>query len=136
MRARCFTNSCQVGTHNHQEFPYLTISESIDVAAGIRYCARHCFVLETLSINIKPKVQITSPRGYEGMQVFLKDDLWMQLLGTSKYRIDGEERWLIGENEGGEVVILFFDRDEVSIKSLQVLPSSMGPNGMNSTSDR
>lgn len=67
-------------------------------------------MFETLSINIKPKVEITGSDARGGMQVFLKDDLWTQLLGTSKYHIAGDERWLIGENEANEVVVLFFDR--------------------------
>lgn len=66
-------------------------------------------MLETLSININPSVQMT----LTGTQVFLKDDLWQQLLGRTKYRITGDERWLIGENDAGEIVVLHFDRDVV-----------------------
>jgi hypothetical protein len=59
--------------------------------------------LETISINVKPKVHMTGP----GYQVSLRDDLWQQLLGKGK--ICGDERWLIGENTHEEVVILYFD---------------------------
>lgn len=61
-------------------------------------------MLETISINVKPKVHVTGP-GYE---ISLRDDLWSQLLGKGK--ICGDERWLIGENSNQEVVILHFDK--------------------------
>ena len=63
--------------------------------------------LETISINVKPKVRMTGP----GYQVSLRDDLWQQLLGKGK--ICGDERWLIGENTHEEVVILYFDTKRV-----------------------
>jgi hypothetical protein len=63
--------------------------------------------LETISINVKPKVHMTGP----GYQVSLRDDLWQQLLGKGK--ICGDERWLIGENTHEEVVILYFDTKRV-----------------------
>ena len=44
-----------------QEFPYLTITEAMDVHAGVTFSARHCFMLETISINVKPKVRMTGP---------------------------------------------------------------------------
>ncbi|KAH8815125.1 hypothetical protein F5884DRAFT_746687 [Xylogone sp. PMI_703] len=86
----------------HEEFPYLTITEAYDVQAGVRFCARHCFLLETISINIKPHVRMSGP----GYDVSLKDDLWQQLLAKGK--ICGDERWLIGENFNNEVQILYF----------------------------
>lgn len=60
-------------------------------------------MLETISINVKPKVRMLGP-GYE---ISLRDDLWPQLLG--KGRICGDERWLIGENMSQDIVILHFD---------------------------
>jgi hypothetical protein len=68
------------------------------------FSARHCFMLETISINLKPRVYMTGP-GYE---ISLRDDLWQQLLAKGK--ICGDERWLIGENAKQEVVIVHFDR--------------------------
>lgn len=62
-------------------------------------------MLETISINIKPKINMIGP-GYE---ISLRDDLWQQLLGKGK--ICGDERWLIGENTREEIVILHFDRE-------------------------
>jgi len=61
-------------------------------------------MLETISINLKPKVHMTGP-GYE---ISLRDDLWQQLLAKGK--IYGDERWLIGENMKQEVVIIHFDK--------------------------
>jgi hypothetical protein len=91
-------------TDHEQEFPYLTITEAFDEEAGVKFSARHCFMLETISINVKPKVKMTVP----GFEISLMDDLWSQLLGKGK--ICGDERWLIGENLNQEVVILRFDR--------------------------
>ncbi|TVY13312.1 hypothetical protein LARI1_G007407 [Lachnellula arida] len=88
----------------HEEFPYLTITEAMDVEAGVTFSARHCFMLETISINVKPRVQMTGP----GYGISLRDDLWQQLL--AKGTIRGDERWLVGENTNDEVVILHFDR--------------------------
>jgi len=76
----------------------------MDAEAGVTFSARHCFMLETISINVKPKVHMTGP-GYE---ISLRDDLWQQLLAKGEIR--GDERWLAGENMSDEVVILHFDR--------------------------
>lgn len=129
-----------------QEFPYLTITEAIDVEAGvwyvqnssgpgfgevkskglnvqinwglfeahqanlsISYSARQCFMLETISISIKPRVLISGP--VTGSDVALRDDLWQQLLGKGK--IAGDERFLIGENSSSEIVILHFYIDSI-----------------------
>lgn len=62
-------------------------------------------MLETISINLKPKIHMAGP-GYE---VSLRDDLWQQLLGKGK--ISGDERWLVGENTKEEVVIVYFDKE-------------------------
>ena len=88
-----------------KEFPYLTISEAVDTLAGVKFSARHCFMLETISIQVKPKIQMSGP-SYE---ISLGDDLWPQLLGKGK--ICGDERFLIGENANQEIVILHFDKE-------------------------
>jgi hypothetical protein len=77
----------------------------VDASAGVVFSARHCFVSETISINMKLKVHMAGP-GYE---ILLRDDLWQQLL--AKGMICGDERWLIGENVDQEVVIVHFDRE-------------------------
>lgn len=78
--------------------------------AGVTFSARHCFVLETVSVTVKPSVQMSGP-GYE---ISLRDDLWQQLLAKGKIR--GDERWLVGENSHDEVVILHFDRAVREVK--------------------
>ena len=88
-----------------QEFPYLTTSEALDPKAGVKFSARHCFLLETISINVKSKIDMVGP-GYEAA---LMDDMWPQLLNKGK--ICGDERWLIGENSSQEVVVLRFDEE-------------------------
>ena len=45
----------------HEDFPYLTVSEMVDLAAGVRIAARHCFMLETLSIHVRPKISVKGP---------------------------------------------------------------------------
>jgi hypothetical protein len=63
-------------------------------------------MLETLSLSIKPLLHIAVSEH----EVAMRDDLWGQLLGKGK--IAGDERWLVGENAEGEVVILRFDRGD------------------------
>lgn len=38
----------------HEDFPYLTVGEIVDSGAGVRITARHCFMLETLSVHVRP----------------------------------------------------------------------------------
>lgn len=42
----------------HEEFPYLTVSEMVDFKAGVRITARHCFMLETLSVHARPSLLV------------------------------------------------------------------------------
>ncbi|PSS03582.1 hypothetical protein BD289DRAFT_154708 [Coniella lustricola] len=42
----------------HEEFPYLTISEAVDFAAGVRFVARRCFLLEVLSAHAQPVLAV------------------------------------------------------------------------------
>ncbi|ROW18400.1 hypothetical protein VPNG_00133 [Cytospora leucostoma] len=48
----------------HEEFPYLTVSEMVDFRAGVRVTARHCFMLEALSVHVRPSLRI---RGLGGL---------------------------------------------------------------------
>jgi hypothetical protein len=61
-------------------------------------------MLETISIHLRPKVHVNGV----GHETSLKDDLWSELLGKGK--LVGDERFLIGENNNQEVVILHFDK--------------------------
>ncbi|KAH7329001.1 hypothetical protein B0I35DRAFT_473649 [Stachybotrys elegans] len=42
----------------HDDFPYLTVAEVFDASSGVRFSARHCFMLETLSVHIRPKLRV------------------------------------------------------------------------------
>ncbi|KAK3394302.1 hypothetical protein B0H63DRAFT_385281 [Podospora didyma] len=124
----------------HEDFPYLTITEMIDVAAGVRVTARHCFMLETLSVHVRPAISVkgtplqgpaaageveddydpdssnstsakkkkknskTLPGRCEEVQ--FPDEMWSELLARG--HIAGDERWIIGEDERGQVTIVHF----------------------------
>ena len=45
---------CYAACWRHEEFPYLTVAEVLDADAGVRVTARHCFMLETLSVRVRP----------------------------------------------------------------------------------
>ncbi|KAK3329000.1 hypothetical protein B0H66DRAFT_507045 [Apodospora peruviana] len=141
----------------HDDFPYLTVAEMVDFAAGVRVTARHCFMLETLSVHVRPasiSVKGAPPLSLPGSvddsdddddtelfysaisgeqsgstsgfrrrrkrkplstagdaagrteEVHFSDDMWSQLL--AKGHIAGDERWIVGEEEGGRVTIVRF----------------------------
>ncbi|KAL6869771.1 hypothetical protein ACO1O0_001101 [Amphichorda felina] len=108
----------------HDDLPYLTVSEMFDSAAGVRVSARHCFMLETLSVHVRPKLRVagadwgegeggegartggTRIEGPDGDEVQFGDEWWGELLG--KGYICGDERWLVGEDESGDITVLQF----------------------------
>jgi hypothetical protein len=103
----------------HDDFPYLTVSEMFDPAAGVRISARHCFMLETLSVHVRPKLRVagadwgggfvgsgTRIEGPDGDEVQFGDEWWCELLG--KGVICGDERWIVGEDEEGDITVLQF----------------------------
>ncbi|KAL5320586.1 hypothetical protein ACEPPN_011396 [Leptodophora sp. 'Broadleaf-Isolate-01'] len=96
----------------HEEFPYLTVTEMVDSDAGVVLSARHCFMLEAISLEITSKVDMSEPE----YAISLRDDLWPQLLGKGK--LCGDERFVIGENANNEVVILHFDDQRLRKKGL------------------
>ncbi|KAI3401670.1 hypothetical protein diail_9334 [Diaporthe ilicicola] len=42
----------------HEDFPYLSVDEMVDFRAGVRVTARQCFMLETLSIHVRPSISV------------------------------------------------------------------------------
>ncbi|KKY34824.1 putative f-box domain-containing protein [Diaporthe ampelina] len=42
----------------HEDFPYLSVGEVVDFRAGVRVTARHCFMLETLSVHVRPSISV------------------------------------------------------------------------------
>ncbi len=90
------------------------MAEAVDDQAGIKFSARHCFMLENITITVRQRVQTTGP-DYE---VSLKDEMWQELLAKGK--ICGEERWLVGENGNQQIVILHFDKEAKSVEDSSV----------------
>ncbi|KAK0630184.1 hypothetical protein B0T17DRAFT_527804 [Bombardia bombarda] len=134
----------------HEDFPYLTVAEMVDLAAGVRVTARHCFMLETLSVHVRPAIAVkgaapppaeeededevddddgattssSSPplanrrRGNSNgdakklrgpgrcEEVQFPDEMWCELVGRG--HIAGDERWIVGEDERGNITIVRF----------------------------
>ncbi|KAK1752465.1 hypothetical protein QBC47DRAFT_349128 [Echria macrotheca] len=114
----------------HEDFPYLTVTEMLDADAGVRVTARHCFMLETLSVHVRPgmiAVANNNPSPDENeknkkgkgrnkkeekvaasrtAEVQFGDEMWAELMGRGY--IGGDERWVVGEDEGGRVTVLRF----------------------------
>lgn len=115
----------------HEDFPYLTVTEMVDFAAGVRVAARRCFMLETLSAHVKPTVTFdatnrspadldnggggrsTRRRSSSGgavsarsNEVHFPDHMWSELV--AKGHIAGDERWIVGEDERGRITIVRF----------------------------
>ncbi|KAK4454597.1 hypothetical protein QBC34DRAFT_392128 [Podospora aff. communis PSN243] len=120
----------------HEEFPYLTVSEMLDADAGVRITARHCFMLETLSVHVRPAM--ISVRGAAGAtsanddevptrknrkgngkkrasgqtsasrtgEVQFLDAMWSELM--AKGHIAGDERWIVGEDQKGFITVVRF----------------------------
>ncbi|KAK4043002.1 hypothetical protein C8A01DRAFT_13450 [Parachaetomium inaequale] len=115
----------------HEDFPYLTVTEMVDFAAGVRITARHCFILETLSVHVRPAVAVkgttvpsTTDQGNGGTgtarrrsssgkavsvrsnEVYFPDQMWSELI--AKGHIAGDERWVVGEDEKGRITVVRF----------------------------
>ncbi|KAK9417202.1 hypothetical protein SUNI508_09006 [Seiridium unicorne] len=92
----------------HEEFPYLTMSEMVDSAAGVRIVARQCFMVEALSVFVLPRISIKQEDddGVEETEIRFADDMWGELMG--KGRICGDERFVVGEDMRGELTVVHF----------------------------
>ena len=114
----------------HENFPYLTVAEMVDFAAGVRITARHCFMLENLSVHVRPALAVKTPpeatvdrddgdgvsarrrasnAKYVSMrskEICFHDTMWSELV--AKGHIAGDERWIVGEDERGRVTIVRF----------------------------
>ncbi|KAK4156946.1 hypothetical protein C8A00DRAFT_40636 [Chaetomidium leptoderma] len=111
----------------HEDFPYLTVAEMVDFAAGVRVTARHGFILETMSVHIRPAVAVrgaapatadeengeksakrrsskTKAVAARSKEVYFPDEMWSELV--SKGYIAGDERWIVGEDEKGRITVL------------------------------
>ena len=98
----------------HEEFPYLTVSDVTDTAAGVRVVARQCFMMEALSSFVQPRISVKNGGGAGGDGAAKKkedearfpDELWGELMG--KGFIAGDERWIVGEDKLGRVTVVRF----------------------------
>lgn len=117
----------------HDDFPYLTVCEANDASAGVRFTARHCFMMETVSVHVRPRLRIhgvskdveskrkknVSARSSasssqkkeevdEGQdrEVQFEDAMWEQLMGCGF--MAGDERWLVGQKGEDTLTILYF----------------------------
>jgi hypothetical protein len=99
----------------------------VDFAAGVRITARRCFMLETVSVHMRPVVAIKGATpatedqdggvtrrrpshakavSTRSNQVYFPDEMWSELVG--KGHIAGDERWVVGEDEKGRITVVRF----------------------------
>lgn len=116
----------------HEDFPYLTVTEMVDFAAGVRVTARHCFMLESLSVHVRPAVSVKgappADRADDGVtsskadskrrdsngkagsgryaEAQFPDKMWSELVARG--HIAGDERWIVGEDERERITIVRF----------------------------
>ncbi|KAF6829083.1 F-box domain-containing protein [Colletotrichum musicola] len=102
----------------HEEFPYLTVSEVVDHAAGTRVCGRRCFAMETVSASTALNVPDAPDRAgsddedgnadaWAGRgEVQFGDDVWRTVMSGAA--LAGDERWVIGEDAAGDVSVVRF----------------------------
>ncbi|GKT55096.1 F-box domain-containing protein [Colletotrichum tofieldiae] len=114
----------------HEEFPYLTVAESVDAGAGVRICGRRCFTMETVSASVdgdhgrdylgKRETPGTTNGAGGGSadtlgpgaetavrgEAQFEDDMWKTLMKGAA--LAGDERWVIGEDVAGDVSVVRF----------------------------
>ncbi|KAK4116368.1 hypothetical protein N656DRAFT_841848 [Canariomyces notabilis] len=109
----------------HEDFPYLTVTQIVDFAAGVRVTARDCFMLETMSVHVRPAVSVEgtgSPSDTEDdagrrrrsnvraharcKELPFPDGMWSELM--AKGHIAGDERWIVGEDYEGRITVVRF----------------------------
>lgn len=100
----------------HESFPYVTVSQAHDTAAGVRFKALQFFRRQDITVSFPPGIYPhhtdkwegnllrEHPLGNEQLSFFLGrfDSL------TAKGRIYGDERWLVGEDTDGHINVLWF----------------------------
>lgn len=83
----------------HEEFPYLTISEMVDFAAGVRISARRCFMLECMSVHLRPALWVTGPPCATDHAVARTDD---GMTTSSDSSIADSDSWILSVTSGWE----------------------------------
>ncbi|KAK1600372.1 F-box domain-containing protein [Colletotrichum navitas] len=101
----------------HEEFPYLTVAEAVDAAAGVRVCGRRCFAMTTVSASVDDGGRRRDDAPGEGEasagaetavrgEAQFDDDMWKTLMKGAA--LAGDERWVIGEDTAGDVSVVRF----------------------------
>ncbi|KAJ0295208.1 hypothetical protein CBS470a_000256 [Colletotrichum nupharicola] len=102
----------------HEEFPYLTVAEVVDEAAGVRVCGRRCFAMETVSASVDGSfsggggggtttAEAVEDGGDAGRaEVQSPDDMWRAVMSGAA--LAGDERWVVGEDGAGDVSVVRF----------------------------
>ncbi|KAK6227011.1 f-box domain-containing protein [Colletotrichum tabaci] len=90
----------------HEEFPYLTVAESVDAAAGVRVCGRQCFTMETVSVNVGGSAPAAGAEAAVRCETQFEDDMWKTVLKGAA--LAGDERWIVGEDAAGDVSVVRF----------------------------
>ncbi|RSL51218.1 hypothetical protein CEP54_011536 [Fusarium duplospermum] len=100
----------------HENFPYITVSQAHDTAAGVRFMALQFFRLKDIAVSFPPGIyphhtdkwegtlRREHPLGNERLSFF--SDGFDSLM--AKGRIYGDERWLVGEDIDGHLNVLQF----------------------------
>ncbi|KAK2002264.1 F-box domain-containing protein [Colletotrichum falcatum] len=99
----------------HEEFPYLTVAESVDAAAGVRVCGRRCFTMTTVSASVDGSRGRDAPGEREAGanaetavrgEAQFEDDMWKTLMKGAA--LAGDERWVVGEDAAGDISVVRF----------------------------
>ncbi|KAM0424695.1 hypothetical protein ACHAPT_010003 [Fusarium lateritium] len=101
----------------HENFPYVTVSQAFDTAAGVRFQACQLFRHHDITVSFPPGAYPHHTDGWEPSSAdvhplminqvsFFGRYLWDWLM--AKGQIYGDERWLVGEDLQGQITILRF----------------------------
>lgn len=100
----------------HESFPYVTVSQAHDAAAGVRFKAIQFFRRQDITVSFPPGIYPHQTDKWEE-QLLRKHPLGNEQLSfflgtfdslTAKGCIYGDERWLVGEDTDGYINVLQF----------------------------
>ncbi|KAI1479902.1 hypothetical protein F4774DRAFT_380237 [Daldinia eschscholtzii] len=122
----------------HEEFPYLTVSQAVEARAGVRIVARQCFMMETLSSFVAPRISVQEEQGQrQGQNNIIsgvkdgekegddeeeeeeeegEEDPVAEVRFADEMwwelmgggKIAGDDRWVVGEDRDGRVTVVRF----------------------------
>lgn len=113
-----FHDSCSSGPQcwRHESFPYITLSQAHDTAAGVRFKASQFFGRKVITVSFPPGIypyhSDKRPETPCESHSLMNEDVsffWGRFDSLmAKGRIYGDERWLIGEDKNGHLNVLRF----------------------------